>query len=60
VPHYQTEMRGTGDATSDASEIVGTLDLKVVEAFFWHSSCNDQGEAPFGGQIVTGVRHHLP
>lgn len=34
-----------------ATELVGALNLPVVEAFFWHSSCNDQGEAPFRGQI---------
>lgn len=34
-----------------ATDLVGTLNLPVVEAFFWHSSCNDQGEAPFRGQV---------
>jgi hypothetical protein len=35
-----------------AKEIVGILDLQVIEpAFFWHASCNDQGEAPFRGQM---------
>jgi len=34
-----------------ATELVDALNLPVVEAFFWHSSCNDQGEAPFRGQI---------
>jgi len=60
VPHYPDRDARTSDATSEAVDSVGTLDLKVIEAFFWHSSCSDQGEAPFGGQNVTGVRHHLP
>ena len=34
-----------------AAEIVSTLNLPVVRAAFWHSSCNDQGQAPFRGQV---------
>jgi hypothetical protein len=34
-----------------ATDLVDALDLPVVEAFFWPSSCNDQGEAPFRGEI---------
>ncbi len=34
-----------------AKDIVATLDLEVVEAFFWHASCNDQGEPPFRGRV---------
>jgi len=34
-----------------AHEIVASLKLRVVEAFFWHASCNDQGESPFRGQM---------
>jgi len=49
VPHYPDRDARTSDATSEAVDSVGTLDLKVIEAFFWHSSCSDQGEAPFRG-----------
>jgi hypothetical protein len=35
-----------------AKEIVGILNLQVIEpAFFWHASCNDQGEAPFRSEM---------
>lgn len=34
-----------------AAEIVSTLNLPVLRAAFWHSSCNDQGRAPFRGQV---------
>lgn len=37
-----------------AKEIVGLLDLQVVEPAFWHASCNDQGAAPFRGQMMIG------
>lgn len=32
-------------------EIVGILNVPVETAVFWHSSCNDQGEAPFRGRM---------
>ena len=35
-----------------AKELVGILDLSVTRAVFWHSSCNDQGEAPFRGKVA--------
>ena len=35
-----------------AKEIAGILNLQVIEpAYFWHSSCNDQGDAPFRGEM---------
>jgi hypothetical protein len=37
-----------------ATEIVGTLNLQVIEPAFWHASCNDQGDAPFRGQMRIG------
>ena len=37
-----------------ATEIVGILNLQVIEPAFWHSSCNDQGEAPFRGRMMIG------
>lgn len=35
-----------------AKELVGILDLSVSKSVFWHSSCNDQGEAPFRGKVA--------
>jgi hypothetical protein len=34
-----------------ARDIVGAVDLQVVEAVFWRGSCNDQGDAPFQGKM---------
>ena len=35
-----------------AREIVETLGLQAIEpAYFWHSSCNDQGDPPFRGEM---------
>lgn len=31
--------------------IVDALNLDVAEAFFWRSSCNDQGDPPFRGSM---------
>ena len=51
VPNPMTPEQSKAQVVDAAKELVGTLDLQVIEAFFWHSSCNDQGEAPFRGQI---------
>ena len=51
VPNPMTPEQSKAQVVDAAKEIVGALDLEVVEAFFWHSSCNDQGEAPFRGQM---------
>jgi hypothetical protein len=37
-----------------ATELVGVLHLTVSEPAFWHASCNDQGDAPFRGQMRIG------
>lgn len=34
-----------------ANSIVSTLNITVVEAAFWHASCNDQGDPPFRGRM---------
>ena len=51
APNPMTPEESKSQVVDAAKEIVGTLGLQVVEAVFWHSSCNDQGEAPFRGQI---------
>jgi hypothetical protein len=33
------------------SEIIASLEPGVVEAFFWHASCNGQGNWPFRSQM---------
>lgn len=40
-----------------AKELVRILDLPLTKAYFWHSSCNDQGEAPFQGRV--GINYPL-
>ncbi|WP_422743627.1 hypothetical protein ACN27E_18430 [Mycobacterium sp. WMMD1722] len=37
-----------------ARELVRTVELPVSDAYFWFASCNDQGEAPFRGQMRIG------
>jgi hypothetical protein len=37
-----------------ARGIVGDLKLEAIEPAFRHASCNDQGEAPFRGQMSIG------
>lgn len=51
VPSPVTPEQSRAQVVDAATELVDALDLTVVEAFFWHASCNDQGEAPFRGQI---------
>lgn len=46
-----TPEQSKAQVVDAAREVVNTLDLQVVDAVFWHSSCNDQGEAPFRGQV---------
>jgi hypothetical protein len=51
VPNPVTPQQSKAQVVDAAKELVGTLDLHVVDAVYWNSSCNDQGEAPFRGQI---------
>ena len=51
VADAMTPEQSKAQVVDAAKEIVGALGLQVIEAVFWHSSCNDQGEAPFRGQI---------
>lgn len=54
VSNPMTPEQSKAQVVDAAKDIVGTLGLQVVDAVFWHSSCNDQGEAPFRGQIRIG------
>lgn len=51
VSNPMTPEQSKAQVVDAAKDIVGALGLQVVDAVFWHSSCNDQGEAPFRGQI---------
>jgi hypothetical protein len=51
VSNPMTPEQSKAQVVDAAKDIVGTLGLQVVDAVFWHSSCNDQGEAPFRGQV---------
>jgi len=50
VSNPMTPEESKTQVVGAAKAIVGALDLHVVEAYFWHSSCNDQGEPPFRGE----------
>jgi hypothetical protein len=51
VSNPVTPEQSKAQVVDAAKELVGTLDLQVTDAVFWNSSCNDQGEAPFRGQV---------
>ena len=51
TPESMTPEQSKAQVVDAAKEVVATLDLEVVDAVFWHSSCNDQGDAPFRGQV---------
>ena len=46
-----TPEQSKAQVVDAATEIVRNLKLQVVEAYFWHASCNDQGEPPFRGEM---------
>jgi hypothetical protein len=37
-----------------ARQVVSTLGIDVVDAWFWHAACNSRGEPPFRGQMRIG------
>ncbi len=51
VPNPMTPEQSKAQVVDAARDIVRDLNLHVVEAFFWHSSCNDQGDPPFQGEM---------
>lgn len=47
-----TPEQSRAQVVDAAKEIASILNLQVIEpAYFWHSSCNDQGDAPFRGEM---------
>ena len=51
VSNPLTPEQSRAQVVDAAHEIVASLKLPVVEAFFWHASCNDQGDPPFRGEM---------
>lgn len=51
VDNSMTPEQSKAQVVDAAKEIVGTLKLPVVSAYFWRSSCNDQGDPPFRGSM---------
>ena len=58
VSNPLTPEQSKAQVVDAAKEIVGILDLQVVRPVFWHASCNDQGDAPFRGQMM--ITYPLP
>jgi hypothetical protein len=54
VANPLTPEQSKAQVVDAAQGIVGALKLQVIEPAFWHASCNDQGEAPFRGQMTIG------
>jgi len=47
-----TPEQSRAQVVDAAKEIASILNLHVIEpTYFWHSSCNDQGDAPFRGEV---------
>lgn len=46
-----TPEQSKAQVIAAAKEIVGVLNLPVETAYFWRSSCNDQGDPPFRGRM---------
>lgn len=57
VSNPMTPEQSKTQVVDAAREIVGALDLQVVRASFGHSSCNDDGVAPFRGEV--GIAYPL-
>ncbi|WP_431239279.1 hypothetical protein ACQ86B_06090 [Mycolicibacterium aichiense] len=51
VSNPLTPEQSKAQVMDAAHDIVTTLNINVVEAAFWHASCNDQGDPPFRGQM---------
>jgi hypothetical protein len=57
VVHPMTPEESKAQVMNAARDIVTTVGLKGVSAYFWHESCNDQGEAPFRGTVRINYDH---
>ncbi|MCV7259728.1 hypothetical protein [Mycobacterium shimoidei] len=52
VTNPMTPEQSKTQVVDAAREIVHALGLHVTDAFFWPSSCNDQGDPPFRGRLT--------
>ena len=46
-----TPAQSRAQVLAAARELVGVLHLPVVEAYFWHAACHDEGGGPFRGAM---------
>lgn len=51
VSNPMTPEQSKAQVIDAARELVTALHLHVVDAVFWRSSCNDQGDPPFRGTV---------
>ena len=49
-----TPQESKNQVVDAARDVVSTLGLDVVTAWFWHSSCNSRGKPPFRGRMRIG------
>lgn len=54
VVNPMTPQQSRSQVVDAAREVVATLGLDVVEAWFWHSACNSRGDPPFRGHMRIG------
>jgi hypothetical protein len=54
VENPMTPEQSREQVIDAAKEVVSTLGIEAIRPAFWHASCNDQGEAPFRGQMRIG------
>lgn len=54
IVNPMTPQESRSQVVDAAGEVVATLGLDVVEAWFWHSSCNSRGDPPFRGHMRIG------
>ncbi|WP_231639499.1 hypothetical protein [Mycobacterium sp. Marseille-P9652] len=52
VIHPMTPDQSKAQVVDATREIVASLDLHGAQAFFWRASCNDDGVAPFRGEVA--------
>lgn len=54
VANPLTPEQSKAQVVDAAREVVTLLGLTPIQPSVWHASCNDQGDAPFRGQMMIG------
>lgn len=54
VVNPMTPQQSRDQVIDAARQVIATLGLHVVEAWFWHSACNSRGDPPFRGHMRIG------